>query len=108
MHMINMQYFCSTVDPDAFGAQGQDAAQHRRRHRGALGASGDLHYGLPWQSIGPQADRPRHVPVRLRIHVAAPPDLLDIAMPGTAIEQLAANGRGLTIASIRSALAPQT
>jgi formate hydrogenlyase subunit 3/multisubunit Na+/H+ antiporter MnhD subunit len=105
MHMINMQYFCSTVDPDAFGS-GDKTRHNVVGDIGVLlGASGDLHYGLPWQSVGPSVDRPRHVPVRLRIHVAAPPDLLDIAMSGTTIEQLAANG-WLTIAPTTPITAP--
>lgn len=92
MHMINMQYLCSSVDQGSFGSL--DKTRHNVvGDLGVLvGATGDLHYGLPWQSLGPDPDHPRHAPVRLRIRVAAPPDLLAAAMSGTGIEQLAANG----------------
>ena len=92
MHMINMQYFCSTVDPRSFGS-GDKTRHNIVGDTGVLiGASGDLHYGLPWQSLGPSPDQPRHVPIRLRLHVAAPEELLAIALAGTTVEKLAAHG----------------
>ncbi|MDI1289427.1 MAG: Na-translocating system protein MpsB, partial [bacterium] len=99
MHMINMQYYCSTADPRTFGSQ--DKTRHNIvGDTGVLvGASGDLHYGLPWQSLGPTPRHQRHAPVRLRIHVAAPQHQLDRALSGTTIEQLVGNG-WLTISTI--------
>ncbi len=92
MHMINMQYYCSTVDQGSFGSL--DKTRHNVvGDLGVLvGASGDLHYGLPWQSLGPDPDQLLHAPIRLRILVAAPPQQLEDALRGTAVERLAANG----------------
>jgi uncharacterized protein YbcC (UPF0753/DUF2309 family)/formate hydrogenlyase subunit 3/multisubunit Na+/H+ antiporter MnhD subunit len=92
MHMINMQYYCSTVDQRSFGSL--DKTRHNAvGDLGVLvGASGDLHYGLPWQSLGPRPDELLHAPVRLRILVAAPAEQLTSAMSGTLVEKLAANG----------------
>jgi uncharacterized protein YbcC (UPF0753/DUF2309 family) len=92
MHMINMQYYCSTVDQRSFGSL--DKTRHNAvGDLGVLvGASGDLHYGLPWQSLGPRPDELLHTPVRLRILVAAPAEQLTSAMSGTLVEKLAANG----------------
>ena len=92
MHMINMQYYCSTVDQHAFGSL--DKTRHNVvGDLGVLvGASGDLHYGLPWQSLGTTSDQLLHVPVRLRILISAPAAHVALAMRGTAVEKLAANG----------------
>ena len=101
MHMINMQYYCSTVDQTSFGSL--DKTRHNVvGDLGVLvGASGDLHYGLPWQSLGVTPDQSMHVPVRLRILVAAPAEHLELAMRGTSVEKLAANG-WLSIKAIES------
>ena len=105
MHMINMQYFCSSVDPRGFGAK------DKTRHNVVgdigvqIGTSGDLHYGLPWQSLGTSPAGPLHVPVRLRVHVAAPEEVLAAALAGTVLEQLAANG-WLSVTSVEVPASP--
>ena len=89
---INMQYWCSTIDPDRFGAGdktthnvvvGADGAEHALS--GVLtGARGDLRLGLPWQAVAGQApvngrwtELPYHEPVRLLAVVCAPIEVVD-------------------------------
>jgi uncharacterized protein len=77
---INMQYWCSTVDPDRFGAGdktthnvvvGADGTEHALS--GVLtGVRGDLRIGLPWQAVsatapvdGDWVEPTHHDPVRL-------------------------------------------
>ncbi len=92
---INMQYWCSTVDPDHFGAGdktthnvvvGADDAQHELS--GVLtGARGDLRIGLPWQAVSAAAPidgrwpaLPHHDPVRLLVVVCARPPIIDAVL----------------------------
>ena len=107
MHMINMQYFCSTTDPHSFGS-GDKTRHNIVGDTGVLiGASGDLHYGLPWQSLGPTPLHSLHVPIRLRLHIAAPDELLATALAGTTVEQLAAHGwLNITSISTQTTLQP--
>ncbi len=89
---INMQYWCSTVDPDHFGAGdktthnvvvGADDAEHALS--GVLtGARGDLRIGLPWQAVSDTAPidgrwpgLPHHDPVRLLVVICARPTVID-------------------------------
>jgi hypothetical protein len=89
---ITTQYWCSTIDPDRFGAGdktthnvvvGADGAEHALS--GVLtGARGDLRMGLPWQAIGGSApidgrwtELPYHDPVRLLAVVCAPTEVVD-------------------------------
>ena len=89
---ITMQYWCSTVDPDRFGAGdktthnvvvGADGADHALS--GVLtGVRGDLRIGLPWQAVSASAPvdggwsgLPFHDPVRLLVVVCARPDVVD-------------------------------
>jgi uncharacterized protein YbcC (UPF0753/DUF2309 family)/NADH:ubiquinone oxidoreductase subunit 5 (subunit L)/multisubunit Na+/H+ antiporter MnhA subunit len=89
---INMQYWCSTIDPDRFGAGdktthnvvvGAEGAEHALS--GVLtGARGDLRLGLPWQAVAAAApiagrwtELPYHDPVRLLAVICAPIDIVD-------------------------------
>ena len=89
---INMQYWCSTVDPDRFGAGdktthnvvvGNDGVDHTLS--GVLtGAHGDLRIGLPWQAVSASApidgrwtELPYHDPVRLLAVICAPVAVVD-------------------------------
>ena len=89
---ITMQYWCSTVDPDRFGAGdktthnvvvGADGADHALS--GVLtGVRGDLRIGLRWQAVSASAPvdggwsgLPFHDPVRLLVVVCARPDVVD-------------------------------
>jgi len=89
---INMQYWCSTIDPDRFGAGdktthnavvGAEDAEHALS--GVLtGARGDLRLGLPWQAVSATApiagrwtDLPYHDPVRLLAVICAPIEVVD-------------------------------
>ncbi|HEY5137181.1 MAG TPA: putative inorganic carbon transporter subunit DabA [Candidatus Nanopelagicales bacterium] len=89
---INMQYWCSTIDPDRFGAGdktthnvvvGADGADHALS--GVLtGARGDLRIGLPWQAVAVSApidghwtELPHHDPVRLLAVICAPIEVVD-------------------------------
>jgi len=89
---INMQYWCSTIDPDRFGAGdktthnvvvGADGAEHALS--GVLtGAHGDLRVGLPWQAVacsapidGRWTELPHHDPVRLLAVICASIEVVD-------------------------------
>jgi len=89
---INMQYWCSTIDPDRFGAGdktthnvvvGADGAEHALS--GVLtGVRGDLRIGLPWQAVSASApiqghwtELPFHDPVRLLVVICARTEVLD-------------------------------
>ena len=100
-------YFCSTTDPHSFGS-GDKTRHNIVGDTGVLiGASGDLHYGLPWQSLGPTPLHSLHVPIRLRLHIAAPDELLATALAGTTVEQLAAHGwLNITSISTQTTLQP--
>jgi uncharacterized protein YbcC (UPF0753/DUF2309 family)/formate hydrogenlyase subunit 3/multisubunit Na+/H+ antiporter MnhD subunit len=84
---INMQYWCSTIDPERFGAGdktthnvviGADGTENALS--GVFtGARGDLRIGLPWQALASAApidgrwtELPYHEPVRLLAVVCAP------------------------------------
>ena len=89
---INMQYWCSTIDPERFGAGdktthnvvvGNDGVEHTLS--GVLtGAHGDLRIGLPWQAVascapvdGRWTELPYHDPVRLLAVICAPIRVVD-------------------------------
>ena len=92
---ISMQYWCSTVDPERFGAG--DKTTHNvlggsDGHPSALsavvtGARGDLRIGLPWQAVSAHApvdggwvEEPTHEPLRLLAVVCASPDAIDAVL----------------------------
>jgi uncharacterized protein YbcC (UPF0753/DUF2309 family)/NADH:ubiquinone oxidoreductase subunit 5 (subunit L)/multisubunit Na+/H+ antiporter MnhA subunit len=89
---ISQQYWCSTVDPERFGAG--DKTTHNvlgpadgrpATLSGVLtGARGDLRIGLPWQAVSAYAPvdgrwthAPAHEPLRLLAVVCAAPDAID-------------------------------
>jgi uncharacterized protein len=99
---INMQYWCSTIDPERFGAGDKtthnvvvaaDGTDHALS--GVLtGARGDLRIGLPWQAVSRSApldgrwtELPEHDPVRLLAVVCASIEVVDAILsrqPGVA------------------------
>ncbi len=92
---ISSAYWCSTVDPERFGAGdktthniviGAEGTEHALS--GVLtGVRGDLRIGLPWQAVSahaPDGGRwtglPQHDPVRLLAIVCAPPSTVDAVL----------------------------
>ena len=92
---ISMQYWCSTVDPLAFGAG--DKTTHNvisawdggpAPLTGVLtGSRGDLRIGLPWQAVSATApmgrqwtSRPTHEPLRLLAVVYAHPAAVETVL----------------------------
>jgi uncharacterized protein YbcC (UPF0753/DUF2309 family) len=72
---INLQYFGSTVNNQAFGA-GNKTLHNVVGTFGVIeGAGGDLRAGLPWQSVH-DGEKFMHDPVRLNAFVAAPREAL--------------------------------
>ncbi|MEZ6066137.1 MAG: DUF2309 domain-containing protein [Planctomycetaceae bacterium] len=68
---INMQYYASTVRPDAFGS-GNKVIHNVVGEFGVLeGNGGDLKTGLPWQCVHDGA-RLQHEPLRLQVIIDAP------------------------------------
>jgi len=75
-HWINMQYYFSTVDPEAFAA-GDKSVHNIVAGIGVTeGAGGDLKVGLPLQSLF-VGDRAFHEPLRLLTVVEAPITRID-------------------------------
>jgi uncharacterized protein len=92
---INMQYWCSTVDPERFGAGdktthnvvvGAEGTEHALS--GVLtGVRGDLRIGLPWQAVsetapvdGDWVEPTYHDPVRLLAIVYASVETVDAVL----------------------------
>jgi uncharacterized protein len=89
---ISAQYWCSTVDPECFGAGDKTTHNVVAAHDGGpatltgvlTGARGDLRVGLPWQAVSAEApvdggwrSLPFHEPLRLLAVVCAAPDAVD-------------------------------
>ncbi|RTL63037.1 MAG: DUF2309 domain-containing protein [Hyphomicrobiales bacterium] len=73
---INLQYFGSTVNNEAFGS-GNKVLHNVVGQLGVLeGNAGDLRVGLPWQSVH-DGERFVHEPVRLSVFIAAPESAMD-------------------------------
>lgn len=73
---INLQYFGSTVDNDAWGS-GNKALHNVVGLLGVLeGQGGDLRAGLPWQSVH-DGVRFVHEPLRLQVMIEAPEAEMD-------------------------------
>lgn len=89
---INLQYFGSTVNNDAFGS-GNKVLHNVVGQLGVLeGNAGDLRVGLPWQSLH-DGQRLVHEPLRLSAFIAAP----ETAMEGViarreGVRDLVSNG----------------
>lgn len=76
---INLQYFGSTVNNDAFGS-GNKVLHNVIGQLGVLeGNAGDLRAGLPWQSVH-DGDRFVHEPLRLSVFIAAPEAAMEAVM----------------------------
>lgn len=72
---INLQYYGSTVDNQAFGC-GNKVLHNVVGKLGVLeGNGGDLRSGLPWQSVH-DGQRLIHEPLRLSVVIAAPIDAI--------------------------------
>jgi uncharacterized protein YbcC (UPF0753/DUF2309 family) len=77
---INLQYFASTVDNDAFGC-GNKTLHNRVGTVGVvLGNGGDLRTGLPIQSVHAADGRWYHEPLRLQVVVESSADKIDAAL----------------------------
>ncbi len=75
-HLINMQYYASTLDNEHFGS-GTKTLHNVVGGFGIFsGNGGDLMTGLPWQSLH-TGDHLQHEPVRLLAVIAAPRDAID-------------------------------
>jgi uncharacterized protein YbcC (UPF0753/DUF2309 family) len=97
---INLQYFGSTVDNEAWGS-GNKALHNVVGLLGVLeGQGGDLRPGLAWQSVH-DGKRFMHQPLRLSVFIEAPEDEMDrILAKHDAVRQLVENG-WLHLLSIR-------
>jgi uncharacterized protein YbcC (UPF0753/DUF2309 family) len=73
---INLQYYGSTVNNQAFGC-GNKVLHNVTGTIGVLeGNAGDLKVGLPWQSVH-DGTRFMHAPVRLAVFIAAPQEAIN-------------------------------
>lgn len=70
-HLINMQYYASTVDPSIFGSGTKTVHNVVGRFGIFSGNGGDLMTGLPWESIH-DGKKYQHEPLRLLAVIAAP------------------------------------
>ena len=68
---INLQYYASTVAPDAFGSGTKTLHNIVAGVGVLLGNEGDLAQGLSLQSVH-DGEKPRHEPLRLQVFVEAP------------------------------------
>lgn len=75
-HLINMQYYASTVDNRHFGSGTKTVHNVVGRFGLFSGNSGDLMTGLPWQSLH-TGTRYQHEPMRLLVLIAAPRPMID-------------------------------
>ncbi|MEM7800958.1 MAG: putative inorganic carbon transporter subunit DabA, partial [Chloroflexota bacterium] len=72
---INLQYYGSAVDNDAFGS-GNKVLHNAVGSIGVLeGSGGDLRNGLPWQSVH-DGERLVHEPLRLSVVIEAPAEAM--------------------------------
>ena len=89
---INMQYYASSVDPEAFGS-GNKVIHNVVGQFGILqGNGGDLMTGLPWQSVH-DGKRLQHEPLRLLVIIDAPRSAIQqIIEKHVIVKDLATNG----------------
>lgn len=89
---INMQYYASSVDPEAFGS-GNKLIHNVVGQFGVLqGNGGDLMTGLPWQSVH-DGLRLQHEPLRLTVVINAPRSSIQhIIEKHGVVSDLATNG----------------
>ena len=88
---INLQYYGSTVNNQAFGA-GNKVLHNVVGNIGVLeGNSGDLKTGLPWQSVH-DGRALAHKPLRLNVFIAAPLDAINgVIERNTGVRELVDN-----------------
>ncbi len=89
---INLQYYASTVDNDAFGC-GNKVLHNVVGTLGVLeGNGGDLRSGLPWQSVH-DGERLVHEPLRLSVVIAAPIEAINsVISKHASVRELVDNG----------------
>ena len=89
---INLQYFGSAADPEAFGS-GNKVLQNVVGTLGVLeGNGGDLRVGLPSQAVHDGRDLV-HEPLRLQVVIEAPTDAIDMILDRhDNVRQLVDNG----------------
>lgn len=75
-HLINIQYYASTVDHVHFGSGSKTVHNVVGRFGLFSGNGGDLMTGLPWQSLH-TGERFQHEPIRLTAVIAAPRAMID-------------------------------
>jgi uncharacterized protein len=76
-HLINMQYYGSTVDNKRFGSGNKTLHNVSGGRIGVFeGNGGDLRIGLPWQSLH-DGERWLHTPLRLTVVIEAPREAID-------------------------------
>lgn len=75
-HLINIQYYASTVDHVHFGSGSKTVHNVVGRFGLFSGNGGDLMTGLPWQSLH-TGDHFQHEPIRLTAVIAAPRGMID-------------------------------
>jgi len=97
---INLQYWGSTVDNEAWGS-GNKTLHNVVGLFGVLeGQGGDLRTGLPWQSVH-DGTRFVHEPLRLSVFIEAPEEAMDeVLARHDAVRRLVDNG-WLHLLSIR-------
>jgi uncharacterized protein YbcC (UPF0753/DUF2309 family) len=83
---ISLQYYGSSVAPDAFGA-GNKLLHNVTGGIGVIeGNGGVLRGGLPWQSVH-DGETFMHDPLRLSVAVEAPREAISESSPGTKVSQ---------------------
>jgi uncharacterized protein YbcC (UPF0753/DUF2309 family) len=89
---INLQYYASTVDNQAYGS-GNKALHNMVGQIGILqGNGGDLMTGLPWQSVH-DGKAYQHEPLRLTVVIEAPRAAIEsIIEKHSVVKELAGNG----------------
>lgn len=101
-HWINMQYYCSTVDPQVFGA-GSKVVHNVVGRTGVLqGPDGDLKLGLPTQATH-RDGAPYHEPLRLLTIVESPLERIDAVIERNEVLQQLFNGGWVQLAARGSA-----
>ncbi|MCB1165510.1 MAG: DUF2309 domain-containing protein [Leptospiraceae bacterium] len=89
---INMQYYCSSVAPEVYGA-GSKVLHNLVNESGVQeGNGGDLRVGLPIQSVH-DGEKLAHEPLRLSVFIEAPAESLEsIIAKHDVVRQLIENG----------------
>ena len=79
-HWINLQYYASTVDNQRYGSGNKVLHNVVGGHLGVFeGNGGDLHIGLPLQSLH-DGERWVHEPLRLSVFIEAPRPAIDAVL----------------------------